>query len=185
VENAKFTPAELAALVTEAGSWLRQQREKFLPYGIPLSSVQKMQLEPFFTAEILDRVRIVNLPQIGETMPSPPFFEKLMAAGPLMLPDPAHTAAMPFIDIAVFNSEPTPRVIFHTLVHVTQMVLVGPERVMEGCFQALTASGLWMAVPFEEQAYHLDERYTRNPADIFSVEEEVREWLRSGRYHRD
>ena len=85
-------------------------------------------------------------------MPTPPFFEKLLAAGPVMLPDSAHTAAVPFIDVAAFNSEPSPRVIFHTLVHVTQMVVIGPEQVMEGCFQALTVSGLWMMVPFEEQA---------------------------------
>jgi len=52
-----------------------------------------MPLEPFFAAEILDTVRLVNLSQIGEAMPSPPFFQKLLAAGPLMLPKSAHTAA--------------------------------------------------------------------------------------------
>jgi hypothetical protein len=182
VEGVKLTPFELSALVAEAGSWLRQQREKFRPYGIPLSDPQRTQLIPFFAAEILERVRIVSLPQIGETMPSPPFFEKLLASGPVMLPDSAHTAAVPFIDVAVFNSEPSPRIIFHTLVHVTQMVIVGPEQVMEGCFQALTVSGLWMMVPFEEQAYQMDARFTANPADAFSVDEEVREWLRTGRY---
>ncbi|HXJ45905.1 MAG TPA: hypothetical protein VNK47_04465, partial [Candidatus Dormibacteraeota bacterium] len=71
-------------------------------------------------------------------MPSPPFFEKLRDTGPLMLPNSPHTAAVPFIDVAVFNSEPSLRVVFHTLVHITQMVLLGPEQVMEGCFRALT-----------------------------------------------
>ena len=182
--NAKLTPAELSALVAEAGSWLRQQREKFYPQGIPLSNSHRTQLEPFFAAEILDTVRIVNLAQIGEAMPSPPFFQKLLAAGPLMLPKSAHTAAVPFIDVAVFQGEPSLRVVFHTLVHVTQMVLVGPEQVMEGCFRALTVSGLWMAVPFEEQAYQMDARFTANSSAVFSVEHEVREWLRSGRYHK-
>jgi len=185
VENAKLTPAVLSALATEAGSWLRQQREKFYPQGHPLSDIHRTQLEPFFAAQILDTVRIVNLPQIGETMPSPPFFQKLNAAGPLILPNSAHSAAVPFIDVAVFNSEPSLRIVFHTLVHITQMVLLGPEQVMEGCFRALTVSGLWMAVPFEEQAYQMDARFTANPADVFSVEQEVREWLRSGRYCKD
>lgn len=185
MENAKLTPAELSALVAEAGSWLRHQREKFYPHGHPLNNTHRTQLEPFFAAEILDSVRIVNLPQIGETMPSPPFFEKLRDAGPLLLPNSPHTAAVPFIDVAVFNSEPSLRVVFHTLVHITQMVLLGPEQVMEGCFRALTVTRLWMAVPFEEQAYQMDARFTANPADFFSVEQEVREWLRTGRYHRD
>ena len=110
VGKAKLTPAELSALVAEAGSWLRQQREKFYPQGIPLSNSHRTQLEPFFAAEILDTVRIVNLAQIGEAMPSPPFFQKLLAAGPLMLPKSAHTAAVPFIDVAVFQGEPSLRV---------------------------------------------------------------------------
>ena len=33
MESARFTPVELAALVAEAVSWWKQQREKFLPYG--------------------------------------------------------------------------------------------------------------------------------------------------------
>jgi len=56
---------------------------------------------------------------------------------------------------------------------------------MEGCFRALKVTRLWMAVPFEEQAYQMDARFTANPADVFSVEHEVREWLRTGRYHQD
>ena len=73
MEPAKFTPAELAALVAEALSWWKQQREKFLPYGIPLSTAQKMQLTLFFTEEIVDSFRIVKLPQMGETIATPPF----------------------------------------------------------------------------------------------------------------
>lgn len=182
MELAKFTPVELAALVTEAVSWWKQQRENFLPASIPLSSAQKTQLGPFFTAEILDRLRIVKLSQTGETIPYPPFYEKVRAGGARVVPDLAHLTAVPFFDVAVFNSEPTPRTIFHALVHVTQFVLVGLERVIEGYFRTLNEAGFWMVVPFEEQAYQMDARYTRNPADVFSVEEEVREWLRSGRF---
>ena len=92
---------------------------------------------------------------------------------------------MPFIDIAVFNTEPTPRAIFHTLVHVTQVALVGLESVMESYFQTFNISGLWAGNPFEEQAYRLDARYTAKPTEIFSVEEEVQEWLRNGRYLKE
>jgi len=30
----------------------------------------------------------------------------------------------------------------------------------------------------------MDARFTANSADVFSVEHEVREWLRTGRYHK-
>jgi hypothetical protein len=87
------------------------------------------------------------------------------------------------MDVAVFNIEPTPRDIFHALVHVTQLAVVGLYRVLEGYFQTFNTSGLWAGNPFEEQAYRLDARYTGNSADPFSVEEEVRELLRSERYY--
>ncbi len=99
-----------------------------------------------------------------------------------MVPDAAHMTAMPFIDVAVFNRQPTLRTLFHTLVHVAQFEVVGVERVM-GYFETLNASGLWMVVPYEEQAYQLDARYTRDPHDTFSVEKEVREWAANGRFN--
>ena len=99
-----------------------------------------------------------------------------------MVPDPTHMAALPFIDVGVFNNEPTLRTIFHTLVHIAQFSFVGVKGAMEGYFRILNESGLWMVVPFEEQAYRMDARYTRNPTDFFSVEDEIREWIRTGRY---
>ena len=185
MEPAKFTQGELTALVAEAISSLKQQREKFLPSGTPLDSIQKMNLLPFFTAEILDRLRIVNLSGTRETIPYPPFYERVRAGGFRLVPDAAHMTAIPFIDVVVFNSEPTLRTIFHSLVHVTQYGVVGLETVMACYFRVLNESGLWTVVPFEDQAYQMDARYTRNPADLFSVEEEVREWLRSGRYFKE
>lgn len=182
MDAAKFTPAELAALTEESVLWLKQQRTGFLPSGTPLSIIQKTNLSSFFTSEILDAVRIVNLSQTGKTIPYPPFYERVRAGGSRLVPDFAHMAAMPFIDVAVFNKEPTLRTIFHTLVHVAQFSLVGLETCMQYYFRALNDSGLWMVIPFEQQAYQMDARYTRNPTDFFSVEEEIREWLRCGRY---
>jgi hypothetical protein len=35
---------------------------------------------------------------------------------------------------------------------------------------------------YEEQAYGLDGRFTKDPSNAFSVEAEVREWIRTGRF---
>ena len=99
-----------------------------------------------------------------------------------MVSGAAHMTAIPFIDTAVFNRKPTLRTLFHTLVHVTQIAIVGLQRFMDVYFHVLNESGLWMVVAFEEQAYKLDARYTKNPAEVFSVDEEVRAWQRNGRY---
>ena len=181
-DSAKFTAVELASLVAEACVWLKQKRSEFFPASVSLTMTQQMHLSPFFPAKILTTVRIVNLAETGKTIPYPPFYERVRAGGHRLVPDPAHMAALPFIDIGVFNNEPTLRTIFHTLVHVTQFAMVGVEKAIEGYFRVLNESGLWMVVPFEEQAYRMDARYTRDPTDFFSVEEEIREWVRSDRY---
>jgi hypothetical protein len=55
---------------------------------------------------------------------------------------------------------------------------------MERYFHVLSESGLWMVAPVDEQAYQLDGRYTKDPADVFSVVDEIQGWLRSQRYRR-
>jgi hypothetical protein len=182
VEPPKFSQAEIAGLVAEAVAWMQRQRDKFHPLSEPLSESVKQQLRPFFPAEILDRLRIKYLAPTGETIPYPPFYERVRAGGSRVVPDAAHMTAIPFIDVALFNREPTLRTVFHTLVHVTQFTVVGLEKVMKGYFHALNESGLWMVVPYEEQAYKMDARFTKDATDVFSVEAEVREWLRSGKF---
>jgi hypothetical protein len=183
MEPPKFTPSELGQLVAQAVSWMQEQRESFLPSSHPLSEEQNRNLQSFFSAEILGRLRVVDAHATGQKIPYPPFYEKVRAGGARVVPDAAHMTAMPFIDVAVFNRQPTLRTLFHTLVHVAQFEVVGVERVMKGYFETLNESGLWMVVPYEEQAYQLDARYTRGPHDTFSVEKEVREWAANGRFN--
>ena len=182
MEAPKFTEAEMAGLIGETVAWMQQQRDKYYPLGEPLSEPEKTKLRPFFPVESLDQLRIKRVAPMGETIPYPPFYERVRAGGARVVPDAAHMTAIPFVDVALFNREPTLRSLFHTLVHVTQFTVVGLESVMRGYFQALNESGLWMVVPYEEQAYQLDARYTKDPGDVFSVEAEVREWLRSGKF---
>jgi hypothetical protein len=182
MEPPKFSQADLAALLAEAVLWIQKQRDVYLPRSKPLTAEQRAKLLPFFLPENLDRLKIVDVSQTGETIPYPPFYERVRAGGARVVPDAAHMTAIPFIDVAVFNREPTLRTIFHTLVHVVQFSMVGLETVMKGYFKALDESGLWIVVPYEEQAYGLDGRFTKDPSSAFSVEAEVREWIRTGRF---
>jgi hypothetical protein len=85
-------------------------------------------------------VRILDVSQTGETIPYPPFCDRVRAGGSRVVPDAAHMTAI------------------------------------------LNEAGLWMVAPIEEQAYQLDARYTKDPADVFSVADEIQEWLRAGKY---
>ena len=182
MEPIRFTEQQLAALIAEMVAWTRSEREKHYPRGQPLTENERNKLTGFFSPEILESFRTRDLSQVPETIPYPPFYEKVRAGGTRMVPDAAHMTAMPFIDVALFNRPPTLRTIFHTLVHVTQYAVVGFERVMRGYFEVINESGLWMVVPYEEQAYQLDARFTADPASLFSVDQEVRDWMAAGKF---
>lgn len=182
VEPPKFTPEQLSVLLQQGVSWIHQQRARFLPSSVPLDQQQKAHLGPFFPSEILDRTRIADISQSGETIPNPPFYETVRAGGARMVPKGAHLTGIAFGDVIVFNRPPTLRTIFHNLVHVTQFAILGEERVIRGYFDTINEAGLWMVVPYEEQAYQMDARFTRDATDVFSVEAEIRDWLRQGRY---
>ena len=182
MEPPKFTTVELAGLIGEAAAWMQEQRDKYHPLSDPLPEAAKVKLRPFFSGEILDRLRIKEMFKSGEAIPYPPFYERVRAGGTRVVPDAAHMTAIPVVDVALFNRQPTLRTVFHTLVHVAQFSIVGLERVMKGYFQALNESGLWMVVPYEEQAYRLDARFTKDPTDHFSVEAEIREYLGNGKF---
>jgi len=182
MEPPKFTQSELTALIAEAVAWLQQQREKYRHSAIALTPDQTAALQPFFTSDILTSLRILDISQTGETIPYPPFYERVRAGGSRVVPDATHMTAIPFIDVAVFNREPTLRTLFHNLVHVAQFSALGVERVLESYFHVLNESGLWMVASVEEQAYQLDGRYTKDPTAVFSVADEIQEWLRSGKY---
>ena len=100
------------------------------------------------------------------------------------MPDAAHMTSMPFIDLVVFNQRPTDRTLFHVLVHVTQLTILGVERFMELYVRGLNKKGRYFLISLEDHAYHLDTRFTEDPSDIFSVAEEVQRWAQSGRYAR-
>ena len=178
----KFSSPELDSLVKEGLAWFHAQREAFFSSGSPLDDAQKSSLLPFFSSDILDRARIVDGSKTGDKIPFPPFYERVRAGGARVLPDATHMTAVTFLDVILFNRQPTLRVVFHNLVHVTQFTILGAERVVRGYFHTINESGLWMVVPFEEQAYQLDARFTRDPLDVFSVEEEVRKWVAEDRF---
>ena len=81
---------ELDSLIGEAVAWLNKQREAYLPSSIPLDDHQKSELNPFFPHEVLERARILDLSQSNETIPYPPFYEKVRAGGNRVLPDATH-----------------------------------------------------------------------------------------------
>jgi hypothetical protein len=107
MEPPKFSQSELADLVAEAVAWVRQQREKYRPSAIPLTADQTAALQPFFPSDILTNLRVLDISQTGETIPYPPFYERVRAGGSRVVPD-ASILRSPFLSRALQTCSRTP-----------------------------------------------------------------------------
>ncbi len=187
-------PSEEAAISTSApdlsedkvregidllSSWLRQQREHYLASALPLPEQHKALMGRYFSASLLDQVRVVELE--GQRLPNPPFYEEAKAFLE-NLPDLTHMASLTFLDVVVFNEKLAERSLFHALVHAVQVQVLGLERYAELFVRGFVNTKLHFTVPLEAHAFSLESKFVRPGQESFSVEDQVRLWLQQGRY---
>jgi len=161
-------------------AYLREQRERYFALGVPMHDPVKASMQSFFSSGLLDRVRILELN--GTRVPNPSFYCAAQAVGVVNLPPLAHMASLTFVDVVVFNDKMTERSLFHGLVHAAQMQILGLERYAELFVRGFLRTGSHVTVPLEAHAIALDSRFAKDSGDYFPVEEQVRLWLREGRY---
>jgi hypothetical protein len=171
---------QLQDAIAKVVLYLQVQRDIYYPVGHPLSEEGKGELKGFFSATLLDRVRIVELKQ--RRVANPWFYEEARAKGIQNLPDISHKVAVTFLDVVVFNQKITPRDLFHGLVHAAQVKLLGLERFAELFVAGFLQSRSYFLIPLKAHAFALDTRYAEDPRAAFSVEDEIRRWHIQGRY---
>jgi hypothetical protein len=161
-------------------AYLREQRDRYYPGGEPLSAEYKAIMRPFFSPGVLDRVRAVEL--CGSRVPNPSFYTDAKALGFTDLPQISHMSSLTFIDVVVFNDRITERALFHGLVHAVQFQILGLERYTRAFVSGFLRTNTHFTVPIEAQTFALESRFAQHPTAGFSVEEQVRLWLREDRY---
>jgi hypothetical protein len=166
--------------IARVASYLRQQRDHYLAAARPLTNHQKALMWPYFSAALLDHVRIVELD--GTRIPNPPFYEEYRALGVLNLPEVAHLHSLTFLDVMVFNEKITERTLFHALAHAVQFDVLGVERYSDLFVRSFVNTKLHFSVPLEAHVFSLESKYAGSPTDRFSVEEQVRLWVEQARY---
>jgi hypothetical protein len=166
--------------VAKVALYLESQRNLYFPGAEPLSEQWKEAFRGFYSASLLDRVRISELRD--RRVENPSFFEKARADGIANLPNMAHRAVVTFLDVIVFNEKITSRHLFHGLVHTAQVKLLGRERYAELFVTGFLKARSYFLVPLKAHAFALDTRYAEDPAARFSVEEQVLRWAREDRY---
>src|SRR4051812_39472435 len=92
----KLTPDQIAQVSELVAGYISAQGEKYAPRADPLSAQQRAPLEPFFSREVLDNVRVLVLE--GERVPNPEFYPMLRSLGFANLPDQSAMGAITFCD---------------------------------------------------------------------------------------
>ncbi len=175
-----FKPGEdvIVEAIRRVSAYLQEQRDYFFPKGTPLSNHHKALMRLYLSAALLDRVRIVELE--GKRVPNPPFYEEYRALGFMNLPEVTHMPSLTFINVIVFNERLTERALFHGLVHAVQFEVLGLERYCDLFVRGFLNTKLHFSVPLEAHAFSLESKFAS--ASRFSVEDQVRLWVKQSRY---
>jgi hypothetical protein len=173
------TSAQVAQGVQWVSTYLRAQREHYLPATGPLGDHHKASMGPYFSSSLLDQIRIVELQ--GARVASPDFFTQTRALG-FEPPEISHMDSLTFLDVIVFNEQLTERALFHALVHTVQIQVLGLERYAELWVANFVKTRAHFTVPLEVHAFSLASKFLRPPPERFSVEDQVRRWQADDRY---
>jgi hypothetical protein len=171
---------QILQAIEYVSSYLRDQRELYLPLAAPLSEQHQAVMRPYFSATLLDQVKVVELH--GARVPNPPFYEEAKALGFVSLPDITHMNSLTFLDVLVFNEGLTQRSLFHALVHAVQFQVLGLQRYTEIFVHNFVNTRFHFRVPLEAHTFFLESKFARPAAASFSVEDQVRLWVNQNRY---
>jgi hypothetical protein len=170
----RLTSEQIAQVSGLVSQYITAHQGKYAPRAVPLSAQQGASLEPFFAREVLDSVRVLVLH--GERVPNPEFYPLLRGLGFKNLPDQSAMGAITFCNVVVSHEPFSDGLLFHELVHVEQYRQLGIPHFSELYVRGFLNGGSYEAIPLEVNAYTLGGRFEANPRQVFSVEDEVREW---------
>lgn len=174
------TPGQIAQAVECVSSYLRQQREHYLPAALPLDTQNKARMGPYFSPTLIDQIRVLELK--GQRVSPPSFYAEARAQGFDNLPEITHMDSLTFVDLVVFNEVLTERSLFHALVHAVQFQILGVERYTELFVQSFLRTRTHFTVPLEAHAFSLTSRFLRPSPERFSVEDHILRWISDDRY---
>lgn len=170
-----LTPGIITQVASMVESYIENSREKYVSKAAPLSAEQRSQMESFFPPEILDSARLLVLR--GARIQDPPFYTMARIMGIKSLPSFADTSAVTFIDVVVSHEDFTPGLLFHELVHAVQYVQLGTKEFASRYVSGFLKGGSYAENPLEKHAFALEQRFSVNPQEGFSVADEVKRWI--------
>jgi hypothetical protein len=178
--SAKLNEEQTHEISAAVASYIQEQRNRYFPSGTPLSAQSKAIMQPFFSPSLLGYVRFVELR--GQSVPDPPFYSKARELGFSNLPSFEEMKSLTFLDVVVSNQRIADSALFHALVRAVQLQTLGLPRYVSLLLRGFLRTHAHFAVPLEAHAFALTSKFDRDSAAGFSVEEQVRLWMKEGRY---
>ena len=176
----QLNSAQIALAIEYVSSYLQQKRDHYFPAALPLSNHHKARMWPYFSSQLLDQVRVLELH--GKRVPAPSFYAQARALGFDNLPQVTHMESLTFLDVLVFNQTLSEQSLFHALVHAVQFQVLGLQRYTELFVQSFVKAKAHFSVPLEAHVFALESKFKLAAAERFSVEDHVVRWVKDGRY---
>lgn len=171
--------SEIDNLTNEVALFIKSERDKYFPRSVLLGEAEQFRFRLFFPTEVLKNTRFCFLQ--NERTGNPPFLKMLIERG-FQYPNLWETYGTTYLDVVVHRVPLSEPLVFHELVHVIQYRELGLKAFSEKYVKGLIENGEYMNIPLEVNAYKLQEAFEKEPRNGFSVEEEVRGWIRDKRF---
>ena len=164
----------ISQLANMVENYVTSSRKKYAPQSVALTETQRNAMQPFFSPAVLDSARLCVLR--GTRVSNPSMYTMAKMMGIRNLPDFADMAAITFVDVIVSHEDFTDALLFHELVHVVQYSQMDMKEFSTRFINGFIQDGSYEQIPLEVHARALEDRFGQNPAQGFSVDEEVRQW---------
>jgi hypothetical protein len=168
---------QVAGMVSD---YISSSRKKYMADAVPLTADQRIAMQPFFPADILDQTSLLVLQ--GQRIQDPGFYTMARMMGFKDLPSFSSVAAVTFVDVIVSHEEFADTLLFHELVHVVQYAQLGVKDFGARYVSGFVTGAGYDGIPLERNAYELEQRYKANKAQTFSVLDEVKRWIEEGKF---
>jgi len=170
---------ELQWLIDRGREWVREQRELHIRDAVVLPPQLIARVSSFFEESVFGRARM----KVVEEISNPAFYSELMIAGEPIPIDFSQMAGIVFKDIILLSMRHMPKndtipLFFHELVHIVQYQYLGIDKYVDLYVRGWAMHNrLYNAIPLEEHAYKLQERFEAREA--FDVNAEVKAYLQN------
>jgi len=163
--------------------WVDEQRALLLPKARPLTNDEKSKVQGYFEMRILDLARVATV----DCIRNPEFYDELTKSGVPIPLDFNQAIGLALVDCILIHRqlwtypESALSTIFHELVHVVQIDILGIRKHIELYADSLMQNDLqYHSVIFERQAYDLTAKFDRREPS-FSVSKAIKEELKRAR----